>query len=60
MWGIRLDVDFKCNFVVVDEAPLWIGHILKCIIAKQLIFLRIAICSNERIQPGPNKRLTKW
>lgn len=29
MWGIGLDVDFKCDFVIIDEAPLWIGNILK-------------------------------
>ncbi|TNN50956.1 hypothetical protein EYF80_038829 [Liparis tanakae] len=23
MWGIGLDVDFKCDFVIIDEAPLW-------------------------------------
>lgn len=29
MWGISLDVDFKGDFVIIDEAPLWISHILK-------------------------------
>lgn len=29
MWGVCLDVDFKGDFVIVNEAPLWISHILK-------------------------------
>jgi len=29
MWGIGLDVDFKCDFVIIDEAPLWVGHVLE-------------------------------
>lgn len=29
MWGVCLDVDFKCDFVVIDEAPLWVGNVLK-------------------------------
>lgn len=29
MWSICLDIDFKGDFVIVDEASLWISHILK-------------------------------
>lgn len=29
MWGICLDIDFKSDFVIINEAPLWISHILK-------------------------------
>ena len=45
MWSICLDVDFKCDFVIIDEASLWISHILKHIsgetvhIYKKLIWI---------------------
>lgn len=29
MWGICLDKDFKGDFVIINETPLWISHILK-------------------------------
>lgn len=29
MWGVSLDIDFENNFVIIDEASLWISHILK-------------------------------
>lgn len=29
MWGVSLDIDFENNFVIIDEASLWISHILE-------------------------------
>lgn len=39
MWGICLDIDFKCDFVIVNKASLWISHILKHNISQSYLFI---------------------
>lgn len=47
VWGICLDVDFKCDFVVINKAPLWISHVLKHKMRPQWISPLLLHCNEQ-------------
>lgn len=55
MWSVRLDIDLKGHFVVVDEAPLWVRHILQWNSSRQtainLSFLHLTLEHEGPYQP---------